>query len=188
MNALVLLLVGLLIWAVWPRTAGATGLHLDCPASVYFSPRGGAEAALVREIGAARQSVHVLAFSFTSQPIITALRQAAARGVAVAVVVNKSQDSARYAALRQGLPVRVDWAHAIAHNKVMILDEATVVTGSFNFTKSAEQRNAENLVIARCPNLAQLYLRDWEKHQAHSVAPGQRPAKKRVKASIGGGR
>lgn len=61
--------------------------------------------------------------------------------------------------------------HAIAHNKVMIIDSQAVITGSFNFTRAAELRNAENLLIIRSKELAEYYRREWAEHKAHS-APG----------------
>jgi phosphatidylserine/phosphatidylglycerophosphate/cardiolipin synthase-like enzyme len=67
-----------------------------------------------------------------------------------------------------GLPVYFDGAHAIAHNKVMVIDDETVITGSFNFTESAEERNAENLIVIRSRELAAKYAANWQQHQAHS--------------------
>ena len=58
--------------------------------------------------------------------------------------------------------------HAIAHNKVMVLDGKTVITGSFNFTKAAEEKNAENLLILENAELAKIYMENWEKHRKHS--------------------
>ena len=72
--------------------------------------------------------------------------------------------------LNSGVPVRVDGAHAIAHNKVMIIDGETVVTGSFNFTKAAAEKNAENLLVIHDPSLAKLYTQNWNEHAAHSQA------------------
>lgn len=66
-----------------------------------------------------------------------------------------------------GATVYIDARHAIAHNKVMVIDGKAVVTGSFNFTKSAEERNAENLLIIDSPELAKLYREEWEKHRGH---------------------
>ena len=58
--------------------------------------------------------------------------------------------------------------YAIAHNKVMIIDEEILITGSFNFTKAAEEKNAENLLIIRDKAIASLYIRNWEQHAGHS--------------------
>jgi phosphatidylserine/phosphatidylglycerophosphate/cardiolipin synthase-like enzyme len=58
--------------------------------------------------------------------------------------------------------------HAIVHNKVMVIDGETVITGSFNFTKAAEESNAENLLIIRDRKLASLYMKNWQEHVKHS--------------------
>ena len=62
----------------------------------------------------------------------------------------------------------IDAAHAIAHNKVMVIDGEVVVTGSFNFTRQAENENAENLLVIRDGDLAERYLANWHAHEAHS--------------------
>lgn len=50
-----------------------------------------------------------------------------------------------------------------------------VLTGSFNFTKAAEESNAENVLVLKDPDLAARYLANWEEHQAHSQAYEGRP-------------
>lgn len=143
----------------------------DTPAAVYFSPRGGAQAALVQRIDQARESIFVLAYSFTSAPVAKALIQAQRRGVQVQAILDRGQRKARsskgQALAASGAGVYVDARHAIAHNKVMVIDGRTVVTGSFNFTKAAETKNAENLLILDSPELARLYREEWEKHWWH---------------------
>ena len=68
------------------------------------------------------------------------------------------------------MPVYIDDQHAIAHNKVMIIDGGTVITGSFNFSKAAEQSNAENLLILRGnPPLAALYAQNFRFHLGHAT-------------------
>src|SRR5262249_381666 len=64
--------------------------------------------------------------------------------------------------------VLIDAQHAIAHNKIMIIDGQVIITGSFNFTKAAEQNNAENLVVLHNPAIAEQYVLNWEAHAAHS--------------------
>jgi phosphatidylserine/phosphatidylglycerophosphate/cardiolipin synthase-like enzyme len=68
----------------------------------------------------------------------------------------------------QGVPTMIDAQHAISHNKVMIIDGETVLTGSFNFTKAAQEKNAENLLIIRDPALAAQYTQNWQAHAQHS--------------------
>lgn len=154
-----------------PLYAFTLTLH-DAPASVYFSPRGGAQQAIVDVIGQAKESVLVQAYSFTSSPIAKALLEAHKRGVLVKVILDKSQRTAKYSGAtflkNVGIPVWIDAKHAIAHNKVMVLDGQTVITGSFNFTKAAEEKNAENLLIIRDQGLARLYTQNWERHREHS--------------------
>jgi len=126
----------------------------------------------VDTLAGARSTVLVQAYSFTSEPIAQALVDAHRRGVDVEVILDKSQrteDDARAKLLLDaGIPVRIDAAHAIAHNKVMIIDGHTVITGSFNFTKAAEERNAENVLVVRERALAEQYGANWQQHKAHS--------------------
>jgi len=144
----------------------------NVPAQVYFSPKGGCTEAIVATLGAARQTVLVQAYSFTSAPIAGALKAAHDRGVDVRVVLDRSQRSERYTSAtflqHAGIPTWIDAAHAIAHNKVMVIDGETVITGSFNFTKAAEEHNAENLVVLRDRGLAARYAENWEAHRRHS--------------------
>ena len=133
---------------------------------VYFSPRGGATEAIVRELGAARRQVLINAYSFTSPPIQQAVVAAHSRGVEVRAILDESQETANYSSaaflVNNGVPVLIDHKHAIAHSKIMIIDQATIITGSFNFTRSAEEKNAENLlVIKNAPNLVREYVQNW---------------------------
>lgn len=68
----------------------------------------------------------------------------------------------------QGVPTTIDANHAIAHNKIMIIDGATILTGSFNFTKGAQEKNAENLLIIKDTALAAQYTENWDAHRQHS--------------------
>jgi phosphatidylserine/phosphatidylglycerophosphate/cardiolipin synthase-like enzyme len=142
------------------------------PITVYFSPKGGATEAVVEELDRAQKSILIQAYSFTSKPIAEALLQAHKRGVQIQVILDSSQKTEKYSEadflLHTGVTVLIDGKHAIAHNKVIIVDDAVVVTGSFNFTKQAEHSNAENLLVIRDPELAQQYTENWRRHAAHS--------------------
>jgi phosphatidylserine/phosphatidylglycerophosphate/cardiolipin synthase-like enzyme len=67
-----------------------------------------------------------------------------------------------------GIPVKIDAVHAIAHNKIVVIDGETIITGSFNFTKSAEENNAEDLLVIHDKALAERYTKNWEEHIRHS--------------------
>lgn len=139
---------------------------------VYFSPRGGATFAIRQALDNAKSSVLVQAYSFTSAPIAEALVNSHRRGVKVKVLLDKSQKTEKYSSAdflaNAGISVKIDAAHAIAHNKVMIIDREIVITGSFNFTKAAEESNAENLLVIRDKELASRYIENWQLHDQHS--------------------
>ena len=67
-----------------------------------------------------------------------------------------------------GIPFKIDAVQAIAYSKNMIIDGETVITGSFNFTKAAEENNAENLLVIHDKQLADRYTKNWEGHAKHS--------------------
>ena len=155
-----------------PATAPTT-LPTGMTVNAYFSPKGGCTEAIVSTIGQARQTLDVQAYSFTSVPIATAVAAAQARGVRVRAVLDKSQRTERYSSAtflsNHQVPVYIDAQHAIAHNKIMIIDGQTLITGSFNFSKGAEESNAENLLIIRGnPELLKQYIANFEKHLGHS--------------------
>ncbi len=140
---------------------------------VYFSPRGGATEAIVREIASARSEILVQAYSFTSAPIAKALLDARKRGVRVEVVLDRSQRKEKYTSadflLHGGIDTYIDSRHAISHNKIMIIDRITLITGSFNFTKAAEEKNAENLLVMKNNRpLADRYILNFAEHRNHS--------------------
>ena len=174
------LLLALALCLVLPAAGSAADLVLDhTPVHIYFSPDGGAEAAILRAIGEARQSVLVQGYIFTSAPIAQALVEAKGRGVLVEAVLdrkrNAKSDSCAPLLARAGIPVFTDGAHAVAHNKVILIDRQRVITGSFNFQKRAEDDNAENLLVLDSPELARLYLDNYAAHRGHS-APYQEAA------------
>ncbi len=89
------------------------------------------------------------------------------------VILDKSQLTERNTELgpiaQGGIPTWIDAKHAIAHNKIMIIDGETIITGSFNFTRQAENANAENLVVIHgAKDLAATYTENWRAHQSHS--------------------
>ena len=173
----VLMLLLPLPWA----TPYAHEVLLNTVADVYFSPKGGCTEAIVSEINRAKSEILVQAYSFTSKKIAKALIDTHTRGITVQIILDKSQRTARHSAAayssRNGIPTFIDRAHAIAHNKIMIIDKLTVMTGSFNFTKAAEEGNAENLLIVRSSALAQFYRANWNEHRRHSKEYSGRDAK-----------
>jgi phosphatidylserine/phosphatidylglycerophosphate/cardiolipin synthase-like enzyme len=153
----------------------------DSEIVTHFSPKGGCMNAIVAELSTARSEVLVQAYSFTCPDIAKALIDAAARRVKVVVLLDRSNEEESYSGLgdlqQHGIEVWIDACHAIAHNKVMVIDQRTVITGSFNFTRQAENNNAENLLILRHHHdLAVLYRANFHVHKEHCQAPGKAAA------------
>ncbi len=142
------------------------------PIRACFSPQGHCTDRIVSSIRKAKSSILVAAYSFTSPPIAEALVNAFERGVNVKVLIDKSQLKERYSQLsfllQKGIPVFIDPAVGIAHNKIMIFDGRYVLTGSFNFSRAAESKNAENLLLIDDPSLAQIYKKNWEERASHA--------------------
>lgn len=143
---------------------------------VAFSPRDDAEAVVLRVIREASRTLLVQAYVFTSRRIADEIVAAHWRGVQVAVLADakmnrRAEGNALPRLLAAGVPVALETGYAAAHNKLLIADETgpacAVLTGSYNFTWSAQNRNAENLIVVRkhCA-LARAYADNWRRHRA----------------------
>jgi phosphatidylserine/phosphatidylglycerophosphate/cardiolipin synthase-like enzyme len=178
---------GLVVWTV----GGGYAAHVlyECAAAVrrwwvgvselsaHFSPKGGCTAVILAEVHAARHEILVQAYSFSCPDIAKALVAAAGRGVRVSVLLDRSNEAETYSEIGdligRHVDVKIDASHAIAHNKVMVIDSRTVLTGSFNFTRQAEHENAENLLVLRNHrDLAATYKANFLAHHGHSQPPG----------------
>lgn len=141
-----------------------------------FVPDGiNCEPLLVQAIQNTKKQLLIQAYGFTSAPIAKAVIGAHRRGVEVVALLDKSQKTERYSSLtllqNAGVRVLIDNKPAIAHNKIMIFDQAAVFTGSFNFTKGAATRNAENGILIRGDeDLVNAYLRNWLQRYHQSSA------------------
>jgi phosphatidylserine/phosphatidylglycerophosphate/cardiolipin synthase-like enzyme len=154
-------------------------LHaVDCPMtpsilSYYFSPKGKVAETIVSEINNAKKEILVQAYVFTSLPIADALIDAKNRGVSITIVADGSAVNANGSKINllfdALIPVFLDKVHSIAHNKVIIIDKKILITGSFNYTASAENTNAENIIIIKrnyC--IVNGYIKNFEDHKSHS--------------------
>lgn len=159
-------------------TASQTG-SVTVPATgtveVAFSPNEGSEALVVKVIDSAKSSIRMLTYSFTSAPVVAALIRAKKRGVDVALVVDYKNNivedrsgkakAALGAITNAGIQVRTIRVYSISHDKTIVSDEATVETGSFNYSDAAARKNSENvLVMWANPKLAKVYLAHWERN------------------------
>lgn len=141
--------------------------------NVCFTPPAGCESLIAQEITKANNSIYVQAYGLTSNAIIHQLKAAKNRGVKVYILLdggNLSDNHSIYKELKTaGLYVGIDKMPGIAHNKVMVIDKHKVITGSFNFTRAADTRNAENVLLIDDPDIASSYLVNWEsRYQANT--------------------
>ncbi|CAN7950612.1 phospholipase D family protein [Rickettsia endosymbiont of Ixodes pacificus] len=130
-----------------------------------FTPPSGCSKVITAIIDKASSSIYVQAYGFTDVDIADSLIAAHKRGVQVKILLDKSNLYSKYSKLSKiksaGIDVLIDKVPGIAHNKVMIIDEYTVITGSFNFSKNADYKNAENIIIINDPIVARQYLQNW---------------------------
>jgi phosphatidylserine/phosphatidylglycerophosphate/cardiolipin synthase-like enzyme len=144
-----------------------------------FTPGDDIAGLIVERIGRARVSVQVQAYLFTDRAIANALLAARRRGVPVELIGDAGQHASgglphAKALDRAGVRVWLDRAHNAAHDKVVIVDgrspEATVITGSYNFTRSAQQANAENVVVISGNRaVTDRFVANFEKHRREST-------------------
>lgn len=159
-------IVCVILFSIVCQSAGANNAQ---SISVCFTPNGNCAQQIIDTIAQAKKQVLVQAYSFTSASIAQALVDAKKRGVDVEVLLDKSQSRGKGSVLpylnEQNIATKIDYLPAIAHNKVMVVDGKTVITGSYNFTASAEKRNTENLLIIHDQLLAQDYTNNWLKRE-----------------------
>jgi len=154
-----------------PRSKGASAIKLEDGTTVYirFSPDDGIDDMIEKLIAAANESVYMLAYSFASRDIAERLQDADKNGLDVIVVC---EDSKAYTdgggqcgpLSEAGLQVYVDgYPDTLMHEKVIILDDKVVIAGSYNFTRSADKRNDEQVLVIQSPEIADLFLGEFDK-------------------------
>lgn len=145
-------------------TLSVDGTRLE----VYFSPDDGTAAHLIDLLGRAQESIFFLAFSFTSDALASAMLERAEAGVTVAGIFEETQyfsnTGTEYERFRSaGLDVRLDGNPRNLHHKVIIIDGRIVVTGSYNFSSNAENRNDENTLVIHNPDIAGLFVAEFKR-------------------------
>jgi phosphatidylserine/phosphatidylglycerophosphate/cardiolipin synthase-like enzyme len=151
----------------------------QCSAQVLdhcFSPKGGCTQMVIKAINSAHTEVRLMGYYITSRPIVMALIRAHERGLLVVVIADKSQQRIKNPLLelmrQNSIQVLIDSAHAIMHDKIVVIDSVEVLEGSFNFTNAAERNNAENMLVLQSPCLAKWYVENFYIHKDHSDAYG----------------
>jgi phosphatidylserine/phosphatidylglycerophosphate/cardiolipin synthase-like enzyme len=131
----------------------------------YFAPEDKAQAQIIAEIQGAQRRIRFMAFIFTSDEIADAMLERAQAGVVVQGVIedrNAEREYSEYERLQAKVhDVLPDGNPYILHHKVIIIDDETVILGSYNFTASAEDRNDENVLIVHDPEVAALFVAEF---------------------------
>lgn len=135
---------------------------------VYFAPEDDVAERLLELIREAHASIFFLAYAFTDDELSTALVDASARGVEVAGVMDADQARSNAGSdyedfVKNGLDVHLDDRPGSMHHKVLILDKRILVTGSYNFSNNARTRNDENTLIIYNEEIAEIYLREFQR-------------------------
>ncbi|NPA31426.1 MAG: hypothetical protein GXO37_05435 [Chloroflexi bacterium] len=142
------------------------------PMEAWFSPDEHPQARLVPLLRSAQEDILLLAYTWTADPLTDALLERAQHGVSVRGWFETEQLDAAghdYERLRAaGLAVAPDPFPGLLHHKVVVVDGQTVVLGSYNFTRAADVRNDENLLVVHDPDLAAAFYTWW---QDHAVGP-----------------
>jgi phosphatidylserine/phosphatidylglycerophosphate/cardiolipin synthase-like enzyme len=166
------LLAFLILGSVITSKSCSCSKREDQIVQICFTPGGQCRQLVEEAIGGAQHTILVQAYFFTAPTIAKALVAAHQRGVNVKILIDRSQLTKKNSQisflLKKGIPVWVDMIQGIAHNKVMILDEDYVLTGSFNWTDAAQQQNAENLILIRDRHINQIYQENWERRMAQA--------------------
>jgi len=158
---------------VIPQTPNPTITLNGTRVDTYFSPDDGVLNAIYPLLANAQESIYFLAFSFTSNELGAIVRQKAKDGLTVRGVMEaeqvKSNTGTEFDPFRQaGLDVRLDGNDGQMHHKVFIVDGRIVITGSYNFSRSAEERNDENVVIIYDERVARFFLEEFERVYARA--------------------
>jgi phosphatidylserine/phosphatidylglycerophosphate/cardiolipin synthase-like enzyme len=133
---------------------------------VYFSPNGGCQNTVIAEIGKAQKTIDIAMYYLTSREIAQELVKAKDRKVAVQIVLDKSQETQNYSKsrylIKRGFEVKYHTGPGLMHNKFAIIDGKVLITGSFNWTPTADQKNEENLLIMTDKDLIKKYADRFE--------------------------
>lgn len=135
---------------------------------VFFSPKGGGKAAVMAELGKAKSQVHFMTFSLTDPEIGDLMKTKAKAGVKIGGIFDRWLAAGEYSLFETfksaKLDVTKDGNEALMHHKVIIIDKATVITGSYNYSNNAENNNNEAfLIIKDAPAVANAFEREYER-------------------------
>lgn len=148
---------------------------------VYFSPNGGCQKAIISEISKAQKTIDIAMYYLTSREIAQELVKAKERKVNIHVVLDQNQEMQTYSKsrylIKKGIEVKYYVGSSIMHNKFAVIDDKILITGSFNWTPTADQQNEENLLLISNKELIKKYKDRfeylWQKSRKGELKEGQ---------------
>jgi phosphatidylserine/phosphatidylglycerophosphate/cardiolipin synthase-like enzyme len=145
------------------------------PIQIYFASEDAVVPAIIATLNEAQRNIRFMAFSFTLDELGTILKSKAASGIEVQGIFETTGSETRFSELTPlfcaGLPVRQDGNPFVLHHKVFIVDDTTVIAGSFNFSAGARDGNDENMFIITDPDLSAQYTAEFNRRWAEAKVP-----------------
>lgn len=133
----------------------------------YFSPGNSCEDAIIQQIKAAVDSVKICVFTISENDISNEIIRCFNSGKHLKVITDNDKlndlGSDVRAIASAGVPVKIDQSKSHMHHKFCIVDNKTLLTGSYNWTRSAAHYNQENLLITQEQEMVQAYLKEFDK-------------------------
>lgn len=164
-----------LMFIMLPAICFAEYFSYNAAYDVCFTPDADCAKEIIKIIKQAKEQILVQAYSFSDLSIAGALAEAKRNGVDVRIILDKSQAKGQYNLIKflkshKIKPIIDSLPRGIAHNKTMVVDNFIVIGGSYNYSKSAAKRNAENMVIIQDTGFAQKYVKNWYKSEQRALA------------------
>lgn len=129
------------VW-LWPITFSHAKINF------YFTPSTDCEKHIIKYIDQSQSSLDIVIYSLSNEQIVQAIENAYKRGVEIRILTDRMQAGGRRSKVKHlynlGIDIRVNSKHKIQHNKLAVFDNATIVTGSYNWTENASKYNSEN--------------------------------------------
>lgn len=150
-------LFSILFAAVFLSSCATVPISATTNTQIFFSPNGGCQLAVTAQISKATKTIDIAMYYLTAREISQELIKAKDRNVRIRIVLDKSQEGGTYAKsrflIKKGINARIHTGSGLMHNKFAVIDGKILITGSFNWTATAEAKNEENLLIITDPSL-----------------------------------
>ena len=147
---------------------------------VYFSLSDNPQKEIIKNINQAEIYINIAMYTFTDQEIALSLTNAQKRGVKVRVYLDRSQIESTYSISRllvqKGIKVRISTNNYIMHNKFAIIDNRLLLTGSYNWTAAANNKNDENLLVIDDPEIIEIFQHQFVNLWTNKYSPNRTKA------------